>query len=87
MALGLSLIGLPVSFLAASAGLLFCFTREETQREYQIIETLNPPLRSGLNEWDAFKFWQWNKHSIVETVLAVAAGYAAALAIYLAFGI
>jgi hypothetical protein len=65
-------------WIAGLAGWVALVVREETQREYQIIETLNPPLRAGLNEWDAFKFWHWNRHSIEETVvsgLAAAAVY------------
>lgn len=83
-ALALHLLGVPPSFIGATGGLLFCLTREETQREYQIIETLNPPVRAGLNMWDAFKVWNWNAHSIAETVIAVGVAYAAALAVHIA---
>lgn len=80
-------LGVPYSFVGATGGLLMCITREVTQREYQIIETLNPPLRSGLHQADAFKFWQWNKHSKVETVVAGLVGYAAAFGIWMGLGV
>lgn len=83
----LALVGVPASFIGATGALLFCFTREETQREYQIIETLDPPLRSGLPKWAAFKFWQWNEHSKVESLLAIGAAYVFALFVYVVFGV
>jgi hypothetical protein len=86
-ACALSWLGVPPSFIGATGGLLFCLTREETQREYQIIEKLNPPLRAGLHIVDAFKFWQWNAHSKIETIVAVLAGYGAATALHLATGL
>jgi hypothetical protein len=86
-AVALAWLGVPPSFIGATGGLMFCLTREETQREYQIIEKLNPPLRAGLHIIDAFKFWLWNAHSKIESIVAIVAGYAAATALHLAFGI
>jgi hypothetical protein len=87
IALGGGLLHVPASYVGATGGLLFCLTREETQREYQIIEKLNPPLRAGLHMLDAFKVWNWNRHSINETVIAVAAAYAAATVVWVVFGV
>jgi hypothetical protein len=83
----LHLLHVPASFVGATGGLLFCATREETQREYQIIETLSPPLRSGLHMLDAFKVWNWNRHSINESLVAIAAAYVAAGVVWLVVGV
>jgi ABC-type nitrate/sulfonate/bicarbonate transport system permease component len=78
----------PVSTLFGwFGGLIFCLTREETQREYQIIQTLNPPLRRMLKETDAFKFWNWTKHSLEETVVALLFAAVVAVIAHIAFGL
>ena len=44
-------------------------------------------LRAGLKPWAAFKFWRWNEHSKVESLLAIGAAYVFALAVYVLFGV
>jgi hypothetical protein len=55
------------------AGAAVCIMREITQREYQWIETFGAGHRANMPGWAGLEVWQWNAHSISETVVAIAA--------------
>lgn len=55
------------------AGSAVCIMREITQREYQWIEAYGDGLRRNMAGYEGMKFWEWNEHSIVETLIAIAA--------------
>lgn len=65
-------------WLGCFAGGAVCIMREITQREYQWIEQFGGGLRRNM-PWDAgLRFWEWNSHSIGETVVAIASSVAVA---------
>ncbi|WP_242138389.1 MULTISPECIES: hypothetical protein [unclassified Sphingomonas] len=52
--------------------------REITQREYQWIEQFGAGRRANMPGYAGLEIWQWNSHSISETVVAIAASLALA---------
>lgn len=66
-------------WLGAFAGSAVCVMREITQHEYRWIEAFGDGRRANMSGYEGLKFWDWNRHSIEETVLAVAAVAAVAL--------
>ena len=82
------LIGRPLGTTARQSVWLGCFAaaavcimREITQREYQWIERYGGGLRRNM-PWDAgLRFWEWNSHSIGETVVAIGCSVAVAIAV------
>jgi hypothetical protein len=59
-----------IGCFAASA---VCIMREITQREYQWIEQFGGGHRANMPGYAGLEVWQWNAHSISETVVAIAA--------------
>ena len=57
-----------IGCFAASA---VCVMREITQREYQWIEAYGHGLRANMPGYEGLKVWEWNRHSIEETVVAI----------------
>jgi hypothetical protein len=55
------------------AGSAVCVMREITQREYQWIEQFGGGRRANMPGYAGLEVWQWNAHSISETVVAIAA--------------
>lgn len=62
---------------AASAA---CIIREITQHEYRWIEAHGHGLRANMPVLEGLKFWDWNRHSIEETIVAIAAVVLVAIA-------
>ncbi|WP_429589163.1 hypothetical protein [Sphingomonas zeicaulis] len=60
-------------WLGAFAGSTVCGMREVTQHEYRWIEAFGNGRRANMAGYEGLKVWDWNRHSIEETVLAVAA--------------
>jgi hypothetical protein len=50
-----------------------CIMREITQAEYRWIEQFGGGHRANMPGYAGLEFWQWNAHSISETVVAIAA--------------
>jgi hypothetical protein len=69
-------------WIGAFAGTAVCVMREITQREYQWIEAFGDGRRANMPGYVGFEVWQWNRHSIEETVTAVLA----VLIVAMAFG-
>jgi hypothetical protein len=70
------LLGAPTRasiWIGCFAGSAVCVMREITQREYQWIEAFGNGLRRNMPGYEGMKFWEWNHHSIVETLTAIAA--------------
>lgn len=65
-------------WMGCFAGSAVCIVREVTQREYQWIEAFGHGLRKNMPTFAGAKFWEWNSHSIVETLVAIAAAGAVA---------
>lgn len=66
------------------AGSAVCVMREITQREYQWIEAYGDGLRRNMPGYEGMKVWEWNSHSISETLAAIAAAGVVAIAISIA---
>jgi hypothetical protein len=60
-------------WIGCFAGSAVCVMREITQREYQWIEAYGHGLRANMAGYEGLKVWEWNRHSIEETVMAIAA--------------
>ena len=60
-------------WIGGFAGAAVCIMREITQREYQWIERFGGGHRANMPGYAGLEVWQWNRHSIGETVLAIAA--------------
>lgn len=60
-------------WIGCFAGSAVCVMREITQREYQWIEAFGHGLRANMPGYVGMKFWEWNTHSIMETVVAIGA--------------
>lgn len=58
------------AWLGAFAGTAVCIAREVTQHEYRWIEEFGDGLRANMPWYEGFCFWDWNGHSIEETVVA-----------------
>ena len=63
------------------AGSAVCIMREITQREYQWIEAYGHGLRANMPGYAGLMVWEWNRHSIEETVVAIAASVIVAAAV------
>lgn len=63
------------------AGSAVCIMREITQREYQWIEAFGNGLRQNMPPFEGLKFWEWNQHSIIETLAAIAAAALVAIVV------
>jgi hypothetical protein len=81
--------GVPVLFVTGAcpvwlgwfAGSAACVMREITQREYQWIEAFGGGRRRNMAWYEGMKFWEWNRHSIEETVIALAAAALVAIVV------
>lgn len=60
-------------WIGCFAGAAVCIMREITQREYQWIQLFGGGHRANMPGYAGLEVWQWNSHSISETVLAIAA--------------
>jgi hypothetical protein len=60
-------------WIGCSAGSAVCIMREITQQEYRWIEAYGHGLRANMPGYEGLKFWDWNAHSIQETVVAIGA--------------
>src|SRR5262245_50727664 len=60
-------------WIGCFAGTGVCVMREITQREYQWIEAYGHGLRRNMPGYAGLEVWEWNAHSIAETVTAIAA--------------
>jgi hypothetical protein len=78
-----SVVGAWIGCFAASA---VCVMREVTQREYQWIELYGHGRRANMPDLAGLRVWEWNRHSIEETVVAIIASTLLALAISWASG-
>ena len=67
------------AWIGCFAGGAVCVMREITQREYQWIEAKGGGLRANMPSLAGLRVWEWNAHSIEETVVAVAASVAVAV--------
>lgn len=65
-------------WLGAFAGGAVCVMREITQHEYRWIEAFGHGRRANMAGYEGLKVWDWNRHSIEETALAIAAVVAVA---------
>lgn len=61
------------AWLGAFAAIVMAVTREITQAEYRWIEAFGHGLRRNMPDLAGFYVWEWNAHSVAETVAAVAA--------------
>jgi hypothetical protein len=57
-----------IGCFAASA---VCIMREITQREYQWIQAFGGGHRANMPGYAGLEVWQWNAHSISETIAAI----------------
>jgi hypothetical protein len=91
-ALGLQLLGWAIArtlgashrvgaWLGAFAAAVMAVTREVTQAEYRWIEAYGHGLRRNMPDLAGFYVWQWNAHSITETIAALAAVSIVAVAV------
>ena len=89
-AIGIQLVGWAIGYalgvraraaiwLGWFAAAVLCVTREVTQREYQWIEAYGHGLRRNMPDLAGFRVWEWNAHSISETVAAIGAATLLAL--------
>jgi uncharacterized membrane protein len=60
-------------WLGAFAGAVMAVTREVTQAEYRWIEAYGHGLRRNMPDLAGFYVWEWNAHSIAETMAALLA--------------
>jgi hypothetical protein len=60
-------------WMGCFAGAAVCVMREITQREYQWIEAFGGGRRANMPGYAGLEVWQWNSHSISETVVAIVA--------------
>jgi hypothetical protein len=60
-------------WIGCFAGAAVCIMREITQREYQWIEAFGHGKRANMPGYAGLEVWQWNAHSISETITAIAA--------------
>ncbi|CAN5230362.1 hypothetical protein BH10PSE12_BH10PSE12_22290 [soil metagenome] len=66
-------------WMGCFAGSAVCVMREITQHEYRWIEAYGHGLRANMPGYEGLKFWDWNRHSIEETIAAIIAVVAVAL--------
>lgn len=60
-------------WIGCFAGSAVCVMREITQHEYRWIEASGHGLRANMPGYEGLKFWDWNAHSLQETVMAIGA--------------
>ena len=60
-------------WIGCFAAAAVCIMREITQREYQWIERFGGGLRANMPGYAGLEVWEWNAHSISETIVAVLA--------------
>ena len=58
-------------WIGCFAAAAVCVMREITQREYQWIERFGGGLRANMPGYAGLEVWEWNAHSISETVVAI----------------
>jgi len=63
------------------AGACACIMREVTQQEYRWIERVGQGRRAHMPALEGLKFWDWNAHSLLETLGALGLSALVALAI------
>jgi hypothetical protein len=66
-------------WIGCFAGSAVCIMREITQREYQWIEAYGHGLRRNMPGYEGLKVWEWNAHSLSETIVAIIAAVIVAL--------
>lgn len=69
----------PALWMGCFAASIACIIREITQHEYRWIEAYGHGLRANMPVLEGLKFWDWNRHSIEETIVAVGAAVLVAL--------
>ena len=67
-----------VVWIGCFAGAAVCIMREITQREYQWIEQFGHGRRANMPGYAGLEVWDWNNHSISETLVAITASVALA---------
>ena len=72
-------LGLPVAWVIWTLAAWAMIYREVTQEEYRDIEHKRGGLRSGMG-WagEGLEVWDWNKHSILQSITALTVGAIAA---------
>ena len=65
-------------WLGCFAACAVCVEREITQHEYRWIERFGHGKRANMPFFAGLQFWQWNRHSKVETLVACAVSLATA---------
>jgi hypothetical protein len=68
-------------WLGCFAASAVCIMREVTQAEYRWIEAYGHGLRANMPPLAGWYVWQWNAHSVDETLWAVAVSIAFAVAL------
>ena len=68
-------------WLGCFAACAVCVEREITQHEYRWIERCGQGKRANLPMFAGLKFWEWNRHSKSETLVACAASLVISCAI------
>jgi hypothetical protein len=58
-------------WIGCFAAAAVCIMREITQREYQWIEQFGGGHRANMPGYAGLEVWEWNSHSISETVVAI----------------
>ncbi|PZU60910.1 MAG: hypothetical protein DI547_00190 [Sphingobium sp.] len=66
-------------WLGCFAAGIACIVREITQHEYRWIEAFGHGRRANMPALEGLAFWDWNRHSIEETIVAIAASVLFAL--------
>lgn len=68
-------------WIGCFAAAAVCIMREVTQREYQWIDRFGGGHRANMPGYVGLEVWRWNAHSIVETVMAIAASLIVAVVV------
>lgn len=71
----------PAVWLGWFAAACACLIREITQYEYRWIASAGEGRRANMPALEGLKFWEWNAHSLIETVGALGLSALDALAI------
>ena len=66
-------------WIGCFAAAAVCVMREITQREYQWIERFGGGLRANMPGYAGLEVWEWNAHSISETIAAILAALVVAV--------
>lgn len=72
---------MPAIWVGWFAGACACIMREVTQQEYRWIEQVGQGRRAQMPSLEGLKFWDWNAHSLLETLGALVLSALVALAI------